>query len=395
MAIKFCLYYETPETGDYLQEVIRASQETLVVEAQGLDRLPARVNSGAQVVFLEYPKEAPELDRWIKEHAADPHQPQIYLFFPEISTEGLLKALRLGVKECFTYPIHPEEFQEALKRLPAPLPVPESQEATRVICFLGCKGGVGTTFLTVNLGCLLAQEGGGNVLMVDLDLRYGQMVYFLDVKPQYSLAEVIDNVEHLDASYLQSLMYQYDKNLQFLPAPARLEEAEAVTPERLEAVLRFLCQMKTYSHILVDAGHHLDEISLKALDLAEKVVLVTNQTVPALSNTRKLLEILELLGLSGADLEIWLNAWQKTGELSLEDVSKFLGREVKGVVAADAQEVAASINEGTPLVKTAPTLPICRDLKTLAGHFREAGAPREEQDTRWGWLNFFRRPKKT
>jgi len=69
----------------------------------------------------------------------------------------------------------------------------------------------------------------------------------------------------------------------------------------------------------VDAGHHLDEISIKALELADQVILVANQSVPALSNARKLLEILELLGLGDLDLEIWMNSWEKHGDLSLEE----------------------------------------------------------------------------
>lgn len=393
MAIKFCLYYHTPETREYLQKTIQSAQQSMVVDAEDLDHLPGRVNSGANVVFLEYQADNPELDRWIKKTAADPRNPPIYLYFSEISTEQLWKALRLGVKECFTHPIHPEEFQEALSRLLPVSPEPSTGSNSRLITFLGCKGGVGTTFLTVNLAYLLAQEDRGNVLAMDLDLRYGQMVYFLDAKPQYTLAEVIDNVDHLDASYLQSLFFQWDKSLQFLPAPARLEEAEAVTPERLEKVLHFVKGLPAYSHILVDAGHHLDEITMKALEQADQVVLVANQTVPALSNAKKLLELLELLGLGDLQLEVWLNSWQKNGDLSLGDVAKFLGREIRGTISYDAKEVGDSINEGEPLVKTAPTLGVCRELKGLAGHFcTEAGASGERQ-SRWSRLKSLWRHK--
>jgi len=394
MAIKFCLYYHTPETRDYLKEIIHSSQQTMVVEAQDLDHLPARVNSGANVIFLEYLADQPELDQWIKKNAANPSNPPIYLYLHEISTEQLWKALRFGVKECFSHPIQAEDFQEALDRLPQAVPDLGTASAARLTTLLGCKGGVGTTFLTVNLAHLLAQGDRGRVLAVDLDLRYGQMVYFLDAKPQYTIAEVIENVEHLDASYLQSLFYQYDKNLQVLPAPARLEEAEAVTPENLEKILNFVRQLPAYSHILVDAGHHLDEVRIKAMELADQIILVTNQTVPALSNTKKLLEILELLGLTNVHLEIWLNSWQKQGDLRLEDVAKFLGREVKGTVPFNALEVGASINDGVPLVKSAPSLALCQDLKGLAAHFWEESEAPEEQQGGWSWLRFLRRTKK-
>jgi pilus assembly protein CpaE len=393
MAIKFCLYYYTPETCEYLKDVIHSSQQTMVVEAQELTHLPDRVNSGTNVIFLEYLADHPELDQWIKKTAADHRNPPVYLYLHEISTEQLWKALRLGVKECFTHPIQSEEFQEALDRLPLAVPEIGTVSKTQIIAFLGCKGGVGTTFLTVNLAYLLAQGEKNNVLAVDLDLRYGQMVYFLDAKPQYTMAEVIDNVEHLDDSYLKSLFFHWDQNLQLLPAPARLEEAEAVTSENLEKVLNFVKNLSTYSHVLLDAGHHLDEISMKALELADQVILVTNQSVPALSNAKKLLEVLELLGFGDLNLEVWLNSWEKHGDLSLEDVTKFLGREVKGTVPFDATEVGISINEGVPLIKSSPNLSLCQELRELASHFSEEPGLTRAQHSRWNWLGFLRRNK--
>jgi|UniRef100_A0A7V6A225 pilus assembly protein CpaE len=394
MALKFSLYYQTPETCEYLKSIIQSSQDSVIVEDQGLDNLPEHVNSGTNVIFLEYLNDQPELDRWIKKTAADHRNPPIYLYLHEISTEKLWKALRFGVKECFTHPIRPEEFQEALDRLPICVAENEAPAKTKIITFLGGKGGVGITFLTANLAYLLAQQEQNQVLAVDLDLRYGQMVYFFDAKPQYTITEVIENVEHLDVSYLKSLFFHWDKKLQLLPAPARLEEAEAVTPENLEKVLRFVKNLEMYSHVLVDAGHHLDEISIKALELADQVILVADQSVPALSNTRKLLEIFELLGLGDIDLEIWMNSWDKHGDLSMEDVAKFLGRAVKGTVPLCAGEVKSSINEGIPLAKSAPNLSLCQELRGLAGHFSTGNELHPKSCSRWNnWLGFLKRSK--
>jgi pilus assembly protein CpaE len=390
MAINFSLYYRTQENCEYLKKVINSSRQGTLVEAKPLEELPERVNSGANAVFLDYRNDQPELDQWIKRTASDHRNPPIFLFLQEITTEQLWKALRLGVKECFVFPVRPEEFQEALDRLPVFPSELGPAEPTRLVSVLGCKGGVGTTFLTVNAAYLLAQEEKGQVLLVDLDLRYGQMVYFFDAKPQYTIVEVIENADHLDRSYLQSLFYQYDKNLQLLPAPMRLEDLEMVTPEQLEKVLSYLKKLRVFRTILVDAGHQLDEITLKSLELADDVILVANQTVPALSNAKKLLELLQLLGLEKLQLHIWLNSWQKHGDLSVADVSGFLGREVSGTVQFDAKEVTRSINEGAPLAKIAPNHAICRDLKGLAEKISGAETGKDK-GSRWGLLNFLRR----
>ncbi|MDI6853742.1 MAG: AAA family ATPase [Deltaproteobacteria bacterium] len=390
MAINFSLYYRTPENCDYLKKVITSSRQGKLVEAKPLAELPEMVNSGANAVFLEYENDDPDLDQWIKKTAADHRNPPIFLYLQEITTEQLWKALRLGVKECFVFPIRPEEFQEALDRLPVFPIEPGAGDPTRVVALLGCKGGVGTTFMAVNAAYLLAQEDKGQVLAADLDLRYGQMVYFFDAKPQYTIVEVIENADHLDHSYLQSLFYQYDKNLQLMPAPLRLEDAEIVTPEQLEKVISYLKKLRAFRTIVMDVGHQVDEVALKSLELADDVVLVTNQMIPALSNAKKLLEVLQLVGLENLNLQIWLNAWQKHGDLSLNDVAGFLGREVAGAVQFDLKESTRSINEGVPLAKLAPNLGVCRDLQIFAARLGGKNG-QDKKASRWGLLNLFRR----
>lgn len=366
MAIRFCLYYHSKENGEYLQKIINSSRQGMLVETQGLDRLPPQINSGTDVVFLEYQEDDAKLDRWIEKTAADPKSPAIFLFLHEITTNSLWKALRLGVKECFAFPIRPEEFQEALDRLPRPDVNLELAETTRVVSFLGSKGGVGNTFLTTNVAYILGQEQKGQVLIVDLDLRYGQVVYFFDARPKYTIIDVIENFERIDSSYLQSLFHSYDKHLSILPAPARLEEAEAVTPEHLGKILHYLKNLRVFNWILVDCCHQMDEVTLRALELSDDILLVTNPSIPALSNAKKLLELLQMLDMGGVRPEVLLNSWQKRGDLGESEVVGFLGREISSKITFDPTQVVRSINEGRPLWEIAPRHPLCQELRAIA-----------------------------
>jgi MinD-like ATPase involved in chromosome partitioning or flagellar assembly len=79
--------------------------------------------------------------------------------------------------------------------------------------------------------------------------------------------------------------------------------------------------------------------------------------------------------------------------LSLGDVAKFLGREVKGTVPFLAEEVKISINEGVPLVKSSPGLSISQELRNLAGHFSEEPKEKQERQSRWNWRRFLKRSK--
>ena len=387
MSTQFSIYYNSRENKEYLQKIIEASDAGKLLESQDLAHLPPEAAPGTDVVFLEYQENNPELDHWIERIAVNPRSPAIFLYFREISTNNLWKALRLGAKECFTFPIQEEDFHQAVKRLAARMEVSQSRaKPTRIISFLGCKGGIGTSFLVANLASLLAQERRGKVLVVDLDLGFGQLNYFFDIHPEHTLAELIDNLERLDNNYLQSIFYPLGDNFYLLPAPARLEEAEAINASHLEKIIGYLKHNLGFRWILIDCCHQLDEITMKALEFSESLMLVTGQSIPALSNAKKMLDILNLLELKELEVEVLVNYWDRQHELGLSEVENYLGKKIAGTITCDYKQASFSVNEGKLLVETSPRHPISADLKLIAGKFSHEDTPEETNGSGWKWL---------
>ena len=390
MALHFSIYYHSPENGDQLRQAVGSSGAAQLLETKDLAQLPVAGSNGTDVVLLEYQENNPGLDRWIETTTADPKNPAVFLVFPEISAAELWKALHLGVKECLALPVDPEKLQEAVNRLVVhQVSRSPAGAGAQIISLVGCKGGAGASFLVANLAYLLSRKQQGQVLLVDLDLQYGQLVHFFDVKVQHTLSDVIAHLDEMDHSYLQNLFSQYNQFLSLLPAPARLEEAEAVTPEHLDKILPYLKKMQAFRWILVDAGHRLDEITLKAMELADNLVLATTPSVPAQANTRKWLELLRLLELE-PPLELWLNAWNKETDLSPQEVSNYLGAEVQGVMPFDAAAVNRSINDGRPLTETDPRHPLSLSLGLRAEALAQDEVKEEVAASGWGWLKRLR-----
>ncbi len=384
MPMHFSIYYHSPENQAYLRQIIDACGTGRIVASSDLDHLPAQANSGADVVLLEYEENNPELDHWIEKTATNPQSPAIFLYFNEISINNLWKALRLGAKECFTFPIQEEDFRLALQRImPRTKAGTAPGKPTQIISFLGCKGGVGTSFLVANVASLLAQERRGKVLMVDLDLGFGQLDYFFDVHPEHTMTEVVGNLERLDKNYLKSILLPIGDNCFLLAAPARLEEAEVVNAGHLDKIIHYLRENLGFGQILIDCCHQFDEITLKALEFSEILVLVTAQSVPALSNAKKMLEILNLLDLKSLEVQVWVNLWDRQNELTLTDVENFLGRTIAGTITCDYKQANFSINEGKPLVASAPRHPISGDLKLLAGNISKGDSPEAANGSGW------------
>jgi pilus assembly protein CpaE len=394
MPIHFSIYYQAPENEKYLRQIITASGDGQLVDCKDLAHLPAKALNGTDVVFLEYQENNPALDKWIGETAANPANPAIFLYFNEISTSNLWKALRLGAKECFTYPIKEEDFQNAVQRImvrSAVKVVPA--KPTQIISFLGCKGGVGTTFLVANMASLLAQESNNKVLAVDLDLGFSQLNYLFDIHPQHTMTELVENIERLDKIYLNSILYSLGNNCFILPAPSRLEDAEAINAAHLDKIIHYISENMAFRTILIDCCHQFDEITLKALELSSTLVLVTMQSIPALSNTKKMLDILNLLELKELEVDVWINFWDRQHDLTLADVEGFLGKKIAGTISYDYKQVGFSINEGKPLVESTRRNPIFEELKLMAGSISKDNKNEAPNGSGWKWLQRLWRKK--
>ncbi len=73
----------------------------------------------------------------------------------------------------------------------------------------GATGGVGSTSLAVNLGCVLAANEANSVALIDLDLSLGDADVFLDTIPDYTMVDVVQNIARLDFQLLKRSMTKH------------------------------------------------------------------------------------------------------------------------------------------------------------------------------------------
>ena len=119
-----------------------------------------------------------------------------------------------------------------------------------VIAVAGAAGGVGTTSLAVNLGCVLARDPQYLVALVDLDLSLGDADVFLDTIPDYTLVDVAQNVTRLDFTLLKRSLTKHSSGLFLLPRPVQLDDAKLITADDLQRVIGLL--KATFTHLILD-----------------------------------------------------------------------------------------------------------------------------------------------
>lgn len=283
-----------------------------------------------------------------------------------VTPEFLLGAMRIGVKDVLPLPLVPLALQAAVTRIENKSKlVADSQKQGKVIAFVACKGGSGATFLASNLGYILAAVHGVKVLLLDLNLQFGDAALFVsDHVPSNTVADVASNISRLDASFLASSMVQVLPNFGVLAAPETPEQAEEVKPEHIEALLKLA---KTqYDYVILDIGRTLNATGVKALDHADMIFPILQETLPFIRDSKRLIHTLQSLGYAKEKIYLILNRYENGGDIRLNDVEATLGMKVFKTIPNSYQAVSASVNQGLPIMKIAKHDPVTQALQEIA-----------------------------
>jgi pilus assembly protein CpaE len=377
MPFRFTLYYFSDDIGQRLQKIVNRSPHGVIVHSSALTEVfPPPVNNDTDIFFIEYREEIDALDLWLETLKNSPQRPFIFLYLQEANTDTLLRALRLGVQECFIDRLEAEDLENALKRLTKDPKTLSTGEKTQVVSFLGCKGGVGVTFMVVNLAYTMAQGWKEPSLLVDLDLRSADVSSFLDIQPRYTILDIIENFDRIDPQYLQDVIYTKDKGLDVLPGPVKMEDSELVNSHHLEKILQYIRIQHMYHWLIIDLGNVLDEITLKSIERSDQVFLITHLNIPSLRNAKKILEMLQILGFNAEKVQVIANGYHKSVDIKPKEGAKFLGQDFFAIFSFDHEAAVQSVNEGRTVMEILPQHRLANEFTHLARllHEEEAGA---------------------
>jgi pilus assembly protein CpaE len=247
------------------------------------------------------------------------------------------------------------------------------QLARRLVVVYSPKGGTGTTTIATNIAAAIAQRKPERVILVDLNLQFGQAATHLNITPRQTLADAVrDDAAMREPELLRTYATRHESGLFVLPAPASPELADMVTPRHVEAILTGLVQV--FDAVIVDAGSYLDERVLIAFEKADAVVLNVYPEMAALKAMHTLLDYLNEAGSVGAKATFVLNNMFAKEILKLRDVESALGTKVTADLPYDTFLYLKAVNEGVPVVQGAPRSIPAERLVSLANNvFGEDG----------------------
>ena len=249
-----------------------------------------------------------------------------------------------------------------------------------IIAFFSPKGGVGTTTLAVNTAVLLAGGGApppnsGNgagpsipasrVLLIDLDLQFGQVATHLNLTPRYDVAVLATDDQALaDPDLARSYLATHSSGLSVLAAPARPEADFRVTLEHLQRIVELM--RPQFDHIIVDLGSRLDPRSLWLLEQADAHLFVLFPEIAALRAMSLLMAFLADTTPLRARTHLVINHIFPKELLRTRDVENLLRAKPAAEVPYTEVEMIRSVNEGIPLVVAHPASPAAASMRRVA-----------------------------
>jgi len=235
----------------------------------------------------------------------------------------------------------------------------------RVVTVFSAKGGVGKTTVSTNVAGELASDGS-RVLLVDLDLAFGDVSICLGISSERSMTDIVAMSGHLDQEGLNSVVVRHDSGLDVVCAPSSPAEADHIPAATVTELLQIAKGL--YDYIVVDTPPAFDEHVLAAFDMSDVSILLATLDVPAVKNLRLTLDTLDLLGHPRDSWVVVLNRANSKVGLTIDDVAVALHRPI-AVQIASSVSVPAAANRGVLLVLDDPRHPVSTALKTLVRDF--------------------------
>lgn len=288
-------------------------------------------------------------------------------------TAGLLRAaMRVGVNDVLEAPLTEEKIEAAIAqfssealampRTPVGTPAVPSNEG-QVVTVMSAKGGSGKTVTATNLAVLLVRDPNTKVCIVDADLQFGDVCLVLQLEPKFTVVNAAAELHRLDAALVESILATHPSGLKVLAAPLEPAFADDITTAGLLQIIEMLRGM--FDYVIVDTASLLDELLLSLLERSNQVLMVVDMDLPSVKNAKLALETLRLLKYPTAKIRLVLNRSNAKARLDDREIEGALKSQISARVPSEGI-VAASVNEGRPVVESAPKSKVAKGFEEVA-----------------------------
>lgn len=235
---------------------------------------------------------------------------------------------------------------------------------SKIISVFSNKGGVGKTFISVNISVSLALAGH-KVLLIDLDFQAGQdMARMLNIIPRYAMVDLFSLGGSQDIEEIKRYVATHSSGLDFLPGVTTTKQIGSVTPDNIKPFLKRITEL--YDFLIVDVGKAFSETLITVFDYSNLILLVATPDILAVYQTRWSLDVLQSLHFPLKMIKLILNRSESRGGVAWQEVRSALPCEIFAHVPSDGNIVGMALNRGVPCVIDSPKSRVAESFKKIA-----------------------------
>lgn len=292
----------------------------------------------------------------------------IIMFTAKTLVDDKVAGFEAGADDYLTKPTHPAELASRVKAILARSASQRQKEVRKglTIGVLGVKGGVGTTFIAVNLAAAL-QMSGEHPIMADFRLGSGSMGLSIGFNRAYGMANVLTKTANeITTGLLERELSVHPSGLRALLSSIRPKEAQIkYTYESASAAINGLRTLGQPT--IFDLGCTYDEITNRLQRDMEQLVFVVEPVGAALQMARELLHELETTSTGTGRIHIVVvNRTQSKAQPPWNEVEQALGKDLRAIISAAPDLAYQALNAATPLVMFQPNTIVSNQLAKLS-----------------------------
>ena len=336
-----------------LQDRCRSDQLVLLEQSGNKINIDTPEISSADLLIIE----SPDIDHldWSAMEIFNLRHPQstTVLICRGDLERVLVQAMRVGVRDVLNANEVRERLPEVIDRGRVRLAATTGTRSVgKILTFIPCKGGSGTSFIASNLAYVLGEVHQKRVLLVDLDLQFGDASFYITENDDgRSLGDVVRKTD-LDGQMLESACVPVGKNTWLLRAPYNPEQSVGITPDQVDNILTVAS--RHFDFVCVDLERTLDPLSLRAMDRSDVIFPIMQTVLPYVRGTQRLQRTFRALHYPETKIRLVANRQGKADDLSISKIEDALQTKFYMQLPNDFPNANASINAGKPLYEIAP-----------------------------------------
>jgi DNA-binding response OmpR family regulator len=343
-------------------EIVVASNGTLGIE-RAKEETP-------QLILLDImmpDMDGYEVTRRLRADPALAHIP-IIMFTAKTMVDDKVAGFEAGVDDYLTKPTHPAELTAHIKAVLGRATQTQiaKPERARTIAFLGARGGIGTSTLTLNASIALQQEGD-DVIFAELNPGHGTVALELGIGNASGLSNLLNrSLKDIHLRSVESEIISHASGIRMLVAshaPNNVELEQSVA--QMEAVVTNLASMCTT--VVLDLGCSMRPYVKPILKMCDCLILVVEPVFPSNILGRSLLQELSSDGIQRDKIYLALiNRVRSSMQIPWRQVETEIGLELAGIVSP-APDLAYQASSGsTPLLLAHPDSLVSDQIRKLS-----------------------------